>query len=188
MKINLYDIINTQINELFVLSKDEDQIIKGRKRRYYWCLCSCGNTKSIIRDSLISKKIISCGCAISKARTKAAKERLKTKDPSQIIYLYTQTKGNAKYRNLEFNLEKDIFKKLILSNCHYCGTPPSNFCNPKNYYGSIYYNGLDRKDSSKGYTEENTVTSCYICNRAKMDLSYKEFKDYIKRLIKYNDR
>ena len=36
-------------------------------------------------------------------------------------------------------------------------------------------NGLDRKNNKFGYSKENCITSCGICNRMKMDLDYDIF-------------
>ena len=41
-------------------------------------------------------------------------------------------------------------------------------------------NGLDRVDSSKGYTIDNVVPCCAICNTAKNKMTQKEFKEWIK--------
>lgn len=63
-------------------------------------------------------------------------------------------------------------------NCFYCDSEPSNMISQ---YG-FKYNGLDRVDSSKGYSLSNVVTCCKICNRAKSDLSQKDFYDWIEKL------
>jgi hypothetical protein len=45
--------------------------------------------------------------------------------------------------------------------------------------------GLDRKDSSKGYTNDNVVPCCVSCNRIKNRyLSYKEMKAAMKAVLK----
>lgn len=42
------------------------------------------------------------------------------------------------------------------------------------------YNGIDRKNSSEGYTLGNSLPCCRVCNRAKSDMDYEEFKQWIK--------
>lgn len=42
--------------------------------------------------------------------------------------------------------------------------------------------GVDRVDSSKGYTIDNVVPCCDICNRMKLDKDITEFFDTIKRI------
>lgn len=47
------------------------------------------------------------------------------------------------------------------------------------------YNGLDRIDNSVGYTEDNCVPCCAVCNRAKNSMGYNEFIEYLDDLIKF---
>lgn len=192
-KIDLYDIVGIKIGKLEILNYENTTLHKNKKNYHkYNCLCSCGKTKLIHRDTLtkyIKNNIQgSCGCNIAIARSRQAKERiLQGKDRSQITYLYTQIKANSRYRRLEFKLSKEEFKELIFSNCHYCNNKPSNICKPKNYYEEMLYNGIDRIDSSKGYIKGNIVCCCFICNRAKMDMSYNDFISYLKRIGKIYD-
>jgi hypothetical protein len=46
----------------------------------------------------------------------------------------------------------------------------------------ITYNGIDRVDSTKGYFNENVVSCCKVCNRAKSNLSLDEFKEWISKV------
>jgi hypothetical protein len=56
------DIIGMKFGELTVLSIDEEVTKqKGGGDRWYKCECSCGNTKSIRRQSLRSGATKSCG-------------------------------------------------------------------------------------------------------------------------------
>jgi hypothetical protein len=49
--------------------------------------------------------------------------------------------------------------------------------------GSPYaYNGLDRIKNAEGYTFENVVSCCYICNRAKSTMTQEEFLAWISRV------
>lgn len=73
----------------------------------------------------------------------------------------TSIKGSAKTRGIEYNLTKDAAIKLLTSECTYCGLHNSQI-------------GIDRLDSDLGYTNENCVSSCTICN-------------YMKRIMTYND-
>jgi len=85
--------------------------------------------------------------------------------PSFKLYGY---KKSAKERGYEFNLSTEDFNKLLLENCHYCGKEKSN--------------GVDRKENSLGYFAENVVPCCKTCNFMKRDLSYREFKEHIKKI------
>jgi homoserine trans-succinylase len=101
-------------------------------------------------------------------------------------------KNTAKRKKLEFSLSLDDFKKLIFDNCIYCGSPPkeSKFSgvskkNKKDIF--ISYNGVDRINNNLGYVKENCVSSCHFCNGAKSDHSLKEFQDWIKVLLRFNN-
>ena len=48
-------------------------------------------------------------------------------------------------------------------------------------------NGIDRIDSSKGYTVENSVPCCKYCNTAKNTMSVDEFLKWIGRVYKFNN-
>jgi hypothetical protein len=52
----------------------------------------------------------------------------------------------------------------------------------------FFYTGIDRLDSSKGYTKENSAPCCAVCNRAKMDMSEEEFLQWIKTLVKFHSK
>ena len=68
--------------------------------------------------------------------------------------------------------------RLLLQPCHYCGKSSEHLdkeaLNP--------YNGIDRLDSALGYTPDNVITSCRTCNKAKLDSSYSDFKEWIERV------
>lgn len=74
---------------------------------------------------------------------------------------YNIYKKNAKKRNLEFLLTKNQFYNLTAQPCCYCGDLQG-------------HNGIDRVDSSKGYTVDNCVSCCSRCNIMKMDLNKDE--------------
>jgi 5-methylcytosine-specific restriction endonuclease McrA len=66
--------------------------------------------------------------------------------------------------------------------CHYCGIEEKEFTSiwEKKFYGSGRRGQrleIDRKDNKHGYTMENSVLACALCNMAKSDfLTYDEFK------------
>ncbi len=101
--------------------------------------------------------------------------------------LYRVTKYNAIKRGYTFNISKELFGKIVKQNCFYCGCPPSNIAtrNKKLFLGVFTYNGLDRKDNSVGYLEENIVSCCKTCNYAKHTLSFNDFMEWIKRLCSF---
>lgn len=98
-------------------------------------------------------------------------------------YVLNAIKQSAKKRGLLYELvEKDAIS-LITKECHYCGRPPSSVMSKgSTHLGPFYYNGLDRKDNTKGYLLDNVITCCYHCNIAKSTLSYQDFLEMIKSI------
>lgn len=135
------------------------------------CMCECGNTKIVDSHSLVYTHTTSCGC------------RFQHKDRSIPAFhsLLNKYKQRAKERSLEFTIEEEQFKLLTSSNCFYCGEPPSKICKEK-CNSSYIYNGIDRKDSSKGYINSNVVPCCWKCNAAKNNMSIEDFKNWILKI------
>ena len=63
--------------------------------------------------------------------------------------------------------------------------PTVNKNKTRPYNGFIFVNGIDRIDSCIGYTKSNCVSCCEICNKAKRNLTIKEFTDWIKKLTNH---
>lgn len=152
-------------------------------RRYVNARCKCG------REKVICINNVRCGnstcCGLSPCR---GTERDKDIEVGYraILYVY---KKHAKDRGFPFDLNYDYFKELTKGNCHYCGIEPIQVYQLKNPKTGkirsgvpITYNGVDRVDSTKGYFNDNVVTCCKICNRAKSNLSLDDFKDWINRV------
>lgn len=83
---------------------------------------------------------------------------------------YISYKASANVRGHSFELQKEEFVSLITGDCHYCGKKESN--------------GIDRKDSSIGYTTSNAVPCCKTCNYMKGTLKYDDFLNHISVIYK----
>lgn len=101
-------------------------------------------------------------------------------------------KRNAKRSGREFSLTKEQFKNLVESNCTYCGIEPRQSMFSRNHMTEFSrertrftYNGIDRKNSTLGYSLENSVPCCKQCNAAKTDMPYEEFMNFISRLTAF---
>ncbi len=102
--------------------------------------------------------------------------------------IYGGYKHRMKKRGLDFDLTKPEFRKLAEQFCFYCGKSPSNFMKgPYGPNGDWYYNGLDRVDSNRGYTKENTVSCCKRCNIAKNNQTSEEFFVQIKSIYELHE-
>ena len=112
---------------------------------------------------------------------------------AQVGIIFSNYKSRAKIKKLEFNITKEEFKKLIFSNCEYCGIEPSGFRldrikSKKEINNAAYSNGLDRLDSSGGYILDNVVPCCEDCNKAKRNLTKKQFLNLITRIYDHQIR
>lgn len=170
------DLRGLRFGKLLVIDRGPDY--NCRNPVTWNCLCDCGRTANVKASSLktnSSSKTRSCGCMRSLPAGEAVFNRM-----------YGHYKTGARVRDLEFSLTKQQFKILIAQNCHYCNIQPSRMAKPaKKNNGGFLYNGVDRKDNSKGYTEENAVPCCFQCNYSKRTHTLKEFHDWIKRLYDF---
>ena len=81
--------------------------------------------------------------------------------------IFSSYKGRAKSDNINFYLCYEFFESLVTKNCHYCGREPLKVKSTDKVF--YEWNGIDRIDSNKDYSEGNCVTCCYICNKGKSD-------------------
>jgi hypothetical protein len=153
----------------------------------YNCKCICGNIKAVIGSSLKRGTQQSCGCLRLENSAKLGKSRQGKshldKGESGLNQLYSQYRLGAKYRQLEFNLTKDDFSELSKKNCAYCGQTPTQVMNKISENGKYIYNGIDRVDNKLGYSIDNCVPCCKICNRAKDVMSVDDFYNWIKQVF-----
>ena len=84
-------------------------------------------------------------------------------------------KRTAEYKNLVFELDDEEFEQLTNDNCYYCGIKEEN-----------RLNGIDRKDSNIGYTLDNCVSSCTMCNYVKGSYDIDYFYKKIEHILTYN--
>ena len=82
-------------------------------------------------------------------------------------------KQNAKVRGIEFLLTDAQAEEIMKSDCAYCG----EHADP--------WNGMDRRENSKGYTVENTVSACSMCNMMKKHYSEQEFLEKCAKITSY---
>ncbi len=153
---------------------------EGYKGGALWlCRCDCGNEATVSSGALMSKNKASCGCLKRKPRvTQTARNTV-----------LSHYRSSARRRGHVWELD-DYFDKLTSMNCHYCGRSPGNIQKVYRVYEpagrEFAYNGIDRVDNKLGYTIDNVVTACSICNNAKKAMSYNDFTAWIKDLVTYS--
>ncbi len=81
-------------------------------------------------------------------------------------------KHGAKVRGHAFNLTKDEFSSFWQVPCTYCGSEVATI-------------GIDRIDSSIGYSIDNCVSCCAMCNTMKLNHSLDEWLDKMKQILKH---
>lgn len=81
------------------------------------------------------------------------------KSPKGRLMIYQR---GARVRNLVFELDLDYFKNNWNKECVYCGDTINGI-------------GIDRIDSDVGYTKDNTVMCCEMCNKMKLNHSKQDF-------------
>ena len=105
---------------------------------------------------------------------------------------YQRIKKDAVAADRVFEIKVDDFRYLCQQNCYYCNSIPSNLITyrGKNSFTFRYfmYSGLDRLNNDIGYTRQNVVPCCIICNRAKNSMPFKDFIDWLNRLTDYRQR
>ena len=177
MKNDIIDLTGRRFGKLVAL----DFFRKKEGSKQYsvivWkCICDCGGTTNVRAGHLIRGAIKSCRCLLGEKRPKNTAFNM----------LYSRYKRSSFRRKLEFTLSKSEFTAIVTQNCHYCGAFPTQKSLAKSgKYAAkdlFLYNGIDRINSLVGYTIENIVPCCGICNRAKYTMSYEDFKNWINSL------
>lgn len=187
------DLTGKRFGRLTVIERKDKVNNKTGKNSIAWiCKCDCGNESWVRGGALKSKNpITSCGCR----QKEGLKARIK-KD--RISYLksnvYKDYKNNARKRNLSFDLTLEEFNEIINKPCYYCGASNSNqkkdmiWKENKVYAVSdsiLEYNGIDRVDSTLGYSLQNCVPCCCICNKMKNNYPLDIFVSHINKISDY---
>ncbi len=94
------------------------------------------------------------------------------------IQSFNTYKRSANIKQLEFGLTIDDYIKLVENPCYYCGIIDAD----------KGFNGIDRKDQTKGYIEDNCASCCKMCNYLKGSLHYETFIKRIIHIITYKNK
>jgi hypothetical protein len=173
------DIVGQKFERLLVLEYNSN-------KKSYLCQCDCGNLTHARSWYLRNGKHKSCGCLQKELLAKRCYKDNYIGLKNEIYKNYLKA---AKRRNYSFELSKEIFYKLINGDCHYCGIKPNT-----KWFGTkrtiidvseFRYNGVDRVDNNIGYTLENSVSCCKICNNAKNTLTTEEFLNWVNLVYQF---
>lgn len=138
--------------------------------------CACGYEGRTSAKYLLIGRCTDCGCHNKRNSLPTGQAAFNA--------LYSHLKKRAAKRGHTWGLSEAQVRVLISQNCVYCGSVPSQYWNRKAGKG-ILYNGLDRQDNAKGYTEENAVPCCGTCNMMKSDSTLAEFLAHVQAIAKH---
>jgi len=112
---------------------------------------------------------------------------LASEHPAARHRLLRNYRDAAKTRGLDWELPDEIFFGLLDQPCAYCGDALCNLqvITCRGYTYAYRYNGVDRKDSAIGYTEDNCVPCCGECNKAKSNTPYSQWMAWIDRIVRH---
>lgn len=180
------DYTGIKTNKLTAIS-----FVKRENKKTYWLFkCDCGNEKVLSQTNVFGKgiKTKSCGCIptgvkrnVHKTKTSKFIDNIEATKKD----IYRRYKMSAKKRKYIFSLTYTEFIDLIIKNCFYCNSEPNRISKLKsngNSYPDFICHGVDRKDNNKGYEKENCVTCCTFCNRAKNNVEYNVFINWINQI------
>lgn len=181
MRGKISNLVGQRFGRLTVIERYPSS--KNSYRTRWLCKCDCGNSKIARVDTLQNGGCKSCGCLFNEHRVKNGKiyggwNKLPG-NQAAINFIYKSYKSGARKRGLEFKLLLDKFIELISQDCFYCRSKPNNS------YKELLYNGIDRLDNNAGYTFENCVPCCWLCNRMKLSLDIRHFTAHIQKI--YNN-
>ncbi len=174
---NRLNLVGKRFTRLTVISDFGNHPTTGES--YWQCQCDCGEIIQVTGYSLTSGNTKSCGCYHKIHTRQLFSKPIVDLTLSRVIHDY---KSSAQIKKHSFDLTKDQVSRLIFSECYYCGAKPSNSYRTSSGRTLLPHQGIDRKDNSKGYTVDNVVPCCIVCNKMKKTLGHDEFLLHIHRI------
>lgn len=171
IKQDTVDRYRSYIGKQFGSIKVNDIDLSIPNRIYFLCTCLECKKDIRVRNDGLHDKTACCSKCMGKWRKENFEKRYIDALPKDIRYKYIHFKCNAKRKNriIPFELTKEECEKMCESNCFYC--------NCKRCLG------IDRVDNNKGYTVQNCVPCCGICNTMKMDMTKESFIIKISQIL-----
>lgn len=172
--------IDKRYNRLTVYGYDHYYDVNGRGRWAVKCRCDCGGTKTVKQPHWLRiGDTGSCGCLQREFASKLGKctgpaNRLPGNE-ALVRQRYRCYRQGAKRRQFSFELPEELFRALIHLPCAYCGDKPA------------VLNGIDRLNSSLGYSPSNVLPCCKTCNMAKGQLSPDQFVLLAKKISNFHE-
>jgi hypothetical protein len=90
---------------------------------------------------------------------------------------YSNYKRNANMKNLDFSINYDEYCNIVTKECYYCGIIQERG-----------FNGIDRKDQTKGYILDNCSSCCKMCNYMKGSTSDEVFIKRVEHILTFQGK
>jgi hypothetical protein len=151
------------------------------QRYFFKCLCDCGRETRVSGTALKRLKTVSCGCALTEhlRQLNLSKRLPDFKGAKRRLFL--RYAAGARMRGISFDLSFEDFVEVVQKACRYCGRScvSSQSAYTKRSAERFAYTGIDRLNNSIGYSKENSVSCCAICNKSKGTMSEIDFLNWI---------
>lgn len=172
---------------LVVIGKEEHP--STAKRRKLICLCDCGNTCLVRRDSLVDDAIVSCGCYKDElSRKRRGKNHPKFTGFEEISGEYWGSLvDRAKRRSHQLDITAEEAWQIYLVQDKKCALSGLPICFSSRYDPDTEMTAsIDRIDSNKGYTKDNVQWLHKLVNRMKMNLDEDVFIQFCRTISANN--
>ena len=126
----------------------------------YWIDYRAKRIKTEGIDRYLQKNAVAAKKYRDENWTTEYREQVNKQKRLSISDKFTTYERDANLKCRVFELTFEECEKMFLDNCYYCGNETDK---------NIELNGIDRKNNKVGYTKENTVSSCKMCNMMKGD-------------------
>lgn len=176
----LKDLSGQEIGDFLILARDKNSVLPSGQQKTTWlaqCI-HCSHVKKWAATNILSGKGSRCGCQL--------REKAEQNEASFWKMYIKSYKDGAYTRKLEWNLTDDEFKALTLQNCSYCGEAPKRRKAHHRALCVVSVNGIDRLNPSLGYSSQNCVPCCSVCNRMKMSMTKDEFINQVRRINQHH--
>ena len=149
MKTTFHDLTGQRFGRLVVIGLDD----RGTRKKYFNCLCDCGNVKSVRSDSLLAGLIRSCGCLKKEQDAINLNAGERHKQSGTRLYLIWQGMKGRCYNPHDARYHRYGGRGLTV-----CEEWKNDF---PAFYNWAISNGyaedltIDRIDNDKGYSPDN---------------------------------
>ena len=150
--------------------KTYEQQPHRKEKKREWNLQNPGKQTEYSKKYRANQKDV-LGLDVYHAQQAAAARDWRARNPIAVQAGYARNKSNinaqistykssAQTHGRDYSLTDMDATVIMSSQCHYCGVYPDL---------NVKFHGIDRKDNAVGYTHDNSVTACSMCNMMKGD-------------------